>query len=201
MKTVTKRLYEGMFLVDPAQSADWDAIVRTLEGLLERVEAEIVSIRKWDERKLAYEIDRQSRGTYILVYFRADGARIQEIERSVRLSDKIMRLLILSAEHMTAEDIEKDTPATKAEKAKQKQKAAAEAEPEQKAEPEQASVPERAEEAATADTSEETDEAGKADEAEEPQEPAPEAEAGDSAGTEPDQLVDQTEQEQEKPSD
>jgi len=53
---------------------------------------------------------------YILCYFRADGEKIQEIERAVQLSERIMRVLILSAEQMTAEDIEKDTPVTRAER-------------------------------------------------------------------------------------
>lgn len=120
MKTVTKKkLYEGMFLVDSARAgADWDGINAAIRKILGRAEAEIVSIRKWDDRRLAYEIKHVSRGTYILAYFRADGQNIQGIEKAVQLSEKILRVLILSAEHMTAEDMDKDTPATKAEKEK-----------------------------------------------------------------------------------
>jgi len=113
---VSKKLYEAMFLVDSAQAADWDATIATLKDVLRRADAEIVSIRKWDDRRLAYEIGRKNRGMYILCYFRADGEKIQEIERAVQLSERIMRVLILSAEQMTAEDIEKDTPASRAEK-------------------------------------------------------------------------------------
>ena len=113
---VSKKLYEAMFLVDSAQAADWDATITTLKDVLKRADAEIVSIRKWDDRRLAYEIGRKNRGMYILCYFRADGEKIQEIERAVQLSERIMRVLILSAEQMTAEDIEKDTPASRAEK-------------------------------------------------------------------------------------
>jgi small subunit ribosomal protein S6 len=113
---VSKKLYEAMFLVDSVQAADWDATITTLKDVLKRADAEIVSIRKWDDRRLAYEIDGKNRGMYILCYFRADGEKIQEIERAVQLSERIMRVLILSAEQMTAEDIEKDTPASRAEK-------------------------------------------------------------------------------------
>ncbi len=113
---VSRKLYEAMFLVDSAQAADWDATIATLKDVLKRADAEIVSIRKWDDRRLAYEIDGKNRGMYILCYFRADGEKIQEIERAVQLSERIMRALILSAEQMTAEDIEKDTPAARAEK-------------------------------------------------------------------------------------
>ncbi|MDT8302647.1 MAG: 30S ribosomal protein S6 [Sedimentisphaerales bacterium] len=121
METETKnKLYEGMFLVDSALTgADWDGIIAAIRTILEKAGAEIVSIEKWDDRRLAYDIKRTSRGTYILSYFRVDGGKIRDIEKSVRLSEKIIRVLILSAEHLTQEDIEKDTPASKLEKEKQ----------------------------------------------------------------------------------
>ena len=52
--------------------------------------------------------------------------QIRDIEKTVQLSEKILRVLILSAEHMTAEDIEKDTPAMKSEKEQAKSDLAAE---------------------------------------------------------------------------
>ena len=116
METIVKKLYEAMFLVDSApllsakaeKGADWDAVITTIKNILEKAEAEIVSIKKWDERRLAYEINGKTRGTYILCYFRAEGGRIQDIERDVQLSERIMRVLILSAEHIKQEDIERD---------------------------------------------------------------------------------------------
>ena len=127
METVVKKLYEAMFLVDSAQAAsDWDGVNKTIETILKKSDAEIVSIQKWDERKLSYDIGGHSRGTYILCYFRVDGTRIRGIEREVQLSERIMRVLILSAELMSQEHIEKDTPFMKVER--QRQKAATKAE-------------------------------------------------------------------------
>ena len=121
MKTVVKRLYEGLFLVDSAEAAaDWDGVNTTIKNILEKAGAEIVSIKKWNEYRLAYGIKGKTRGTYILCYFRVDGKKIRDIERDVQLSERIMRVLILSADHMTQEGIEKDTPAMAAEKRRQK---------------------------------------------------------------------------------
>jgi small subunit ribosomal protein S6 len=117
LKTFSKKLYEGMFLVDSALAAsDWDSIIATIRTILEKGKAEVISIRKWTETKLAYEINHKSRGTYILCYFRVEGPKVSNIEREIRLSEKIMRALILNADHMTQEDMEKDTPAKLAEK-------------------------------------------------------------------------------------
>ena len=121
METTVMKLYEAMFLVDSAEAtADWEGINALIRGMLEKIGAEIVSMRKWDDRRLAYEIRGKSRGTYILCYFRAEGGRIREIERDVQLSERIIRVLILSAEHMSQEDIEKDAPVVQAEKHRHK---------------------------------------------------------------------------------
>jgi len=156
LETIAKnKLYEGMFLVDSSKAgADWDGITATIRTILEKAGAEIDSIRKWDDRRLAYDIKGKSRGTYILSYFRVDGGRIQDIEKAVRLSEKIMRVLILSAERLSQEDIEKDTPATKVEMEKEKRKAAQEAVQEDEAE--QLSAPEEVEEAEGVEQTEDT---------------------------------------------
>lgn len=134
MGTAAKKLYEAMFLVDTAlAAADWDGVLSLIRRLLEKNEAEIVSLKKWDERRLAYDIQGKSRGTYILSYFRCPGSRLSSIERDVRLSEKIMRVLILKAEKVTAGDIEKETPAMIAER--QTAEAAKVAAPAKEAEP------------------------------------------------------------------
>ena len=117
METATKRLYEGMFLVDSAQAAaDWDGTLAVIETILKRADAEVVSMRKWGERRLSYEINHQTRGTYILCYFKANGQRIAGIEKDVQLSEKVMRVLILGTEKRPAKMLETDIagPSTEA---------------------------------------------------------------------------------------
>ncbi len=116
METVVKRMYEGLFLVDSGEAAaDWKVVTGAVEKILARSEADVVSLRKWDERRLAYDIARKSRGTYILVYFNCDPRRIGAIERDVQLSEMIMRVMILRTDKMRPEDIAKPTPAMMAE--------------------------------------------------------------------------------------
>lgn len=112
-----KKLYEAMFLIDSGLAlSDWDGIIKLIEGILAKASCEIVSMKKWDDRMLAYRINGKSRGTYILCYFRAEGLAIQTIEREVRLSERIVRALILRADLMSQADIDKETPAIKATK-------------------------------------------------------------------------------------
>jgi small subunit ribosomal protein S6 len=112
LNTVAKRLYEGLFLIDSGEAAsDWDGIIEMIRRLLEKGQAEVVSIRKWDDRRLAYNISGKDRGTYILAYFNAPTSAISGIERDIRLSERIMRAMILRGDEITKEDMEKETPA------------------------------------------------------------------------------------------
>lgn len=112
MDTVIKRTYEGMFLVDSGEAAaDWQGTIGVIETVLSRSEAEAVTLKKWDERRLTYDINKKNRGTYILTYFDCDPLKISAIERDVQLSEKIMRVMILRTDRMSAEDIAKPTPA------------------------------------------------------------------------------------------
>ena len=116
MSTMTKRLYEGLFLVDSGEAAsDWKGINKAIEKMLKKAGAEVVSFKKWDERRLAYEISGKSRGTYILAYFHCDPVNVAAIERDVQLNEQVMRVLILRTDKMSSEDMEKNTPAMAAE--------------------------------------------------------------------------------------
>jgi small subunit ribosomal protein S6 len=106
LETGVKKLYEVMFLIDSAEAAkDWDGIIELVTKMLNKIDAQIISLKKWDERPLAYSIKRCTRGTYILSYFKADGRKITELERDVLLSERIMRALILRVDHITEEEI------------------------------------------------------------------------------------------------
>ena len=111
METSQKKLYEGMFLVDSALAAtDWNQVQQTIEKIFERNGAEVVSFKKWDDRKLTYEIAGAGRGTYILTYFRAPTSAVGAIERSVQLAENILRVLILRTDAMSEKDMAKPTP-------------------------------------------------------------------------------------------
>ena len=102
-----KRLYEGMFLLNPAAiSASVGAATQAVQTVLDRSEAEVEAIYKWDDRKLAYEIDGQKRGIYMLTYFRVEGPKVAQIEHDVNFSEEILRCLIVRADHIGEIELE-----------------------------------------------------------------------------------------------
>lgn len=93
--------YEVLFLFDGG--SDWAAVEREVRRLLERIEAVPQVIIKYDERRLAYEIRRRKRGTYVLAYFDADPSRMAEFDRDARLSETLLRHLVLDGAGVTDE--------------------------------------------------------------------------------------------------
>ena len=91
--------YEGMFLVDPTMhAADSEAVETTVKSLLDKHGAKVAQFERWDERKLAYEINGHSRGVYLLAYFEMPGPNVDALRRETRIIESIVRQMIVRLE-------------------------------------------------------------------------------------------------------
>ena len=100
-----------MFLFGPAATPDNDGGHRPRPRRSSSATAgKILVIKKWDERKLAYEINKQKRGTYIIAYFTAPARPVAPIERDVKLSEDVLRVLITKADHLNQQEMEAVEP-------------------------------------------------------------------------------------------
>jgi small subunit ribosomal protein S6 len=102
--------YEAMFLLPASAAAEVDKSITTCRGIIERHGGAILVIKKWDERKLLYEVKKQKRGLYVIAYFTAPGNAITGIERDVNLSEEVLRVLVTDAEHMNQSEMEAVEP-------------------------------------------------------------------------------------------
>jgi len=105
------KTYEAMFLLDTG-SPDFEAAAAPVREVLDRADAEVLSLKPWDERRLAYEIKGRRRGLYVLTYFRADASQLGSLQHEIQLNEQILRALVLSADHVSEEKIHAETPAT-----------------------------------------------------------------------------------------
>jgi small subunit ribosomal protein S6 len=102
--------YEGMFLLGAAATADVDKSLALVRGIIERHGGKLLVLKKWDERKLSYEIKGQKRGLYVISYFTAPGSSIVSMERDVSLSEEVLRVLITDAEHLNQAEMDAVEP-------------------------------------------------------------------------------------------
>ncbi len=93
-------LYEGLFLVSQSAAVDLDAATAHIKGILARAEAEVIGLQKWDERRLAFPVKGQRRGTYFISYFKAPRTKLAALERDCNLSEQILRAMFLRSDHL-----------------------------------------------------------------------------------------------------
>lgn len=90
------RTYETTILINPgAARADYEGTLATVRQAYEGEGAEWIELDKWEERRLAYPIAGQTSALYLVGYFKGPTDIINKVERRARLTDVIMRQLIV----------------------------------------------------------------------------------------------------------
>ena len=86
------RKYETIFILQPELSEDDIKSVTTkAQDVISSYKGECFRLDDWGIRKLAYPIKKSARGRYYYLRFDGDSALIAELERRLRLDDKVLR--------------------------------------------------------------------------------------------------------------
>lgn len=90
------RTYELMYVLDSRLSdEEADEVNETVRKLVAENGAAITQEQSWGRRKLAYPIEKQTEGRYMLLYLHAEEAfhGAAEVERRLEQSDRVLRYL------------------------------------------------------------------------------------------------------------
>jgi len=93
------RTYETIFIVHPEVTAD--AYTETLDkykGILNDLGAEMIAVEEWGNRKLAYLVKKQKRGSFVLFAYKGKPDGIRELERRFRIDEKIIKFMTVVLE-------------------------------------------------------------------------------------------------------
>lgn len=89
-------VYEGLFILDSNRySRDQAAVSNQISEMITHVGGEVLASRLWEERRLAYPINGQRKGTYWLAYFRVSTDQLTGINRQCQLNENIVRSLFI----------------------------------------------------------------------------------------------------------
>lgn len=89
-----RREYECIYLIDQALEEPMvDQVIQRYRDVVSEQGGKVVRIDNWGKRKLAYEIDKQQKATYVYMQLLASGELVAELERTMRLSDDIVRFM------------------------------------------------------------------------------------------------------------
>ncbi len=88
--------YESIFILHPdLNSEQTEKITETMSGVVEKNGGQMHVVDDWGVKRLAYEVKKQRKGHYVLMQFGGDGRTIQELERSYRLNDNVIKYMTL----------------------------------------------------------------------------------------------------------
>lgn len=86
--------YETLFVVKPTLTEQEIASqVTKIKDVLVKEGAELIATDDMGMRKLAYAVAKQNRGYYTVLYYKADGSKIAEIERNLKINEDIIKFL------------------------------------------------------------------------------------------------------------
>lgn len=91
------RKYETIFILNPSFDEETvKANIEKFKGVIENGGGTVENVDFWGKRKLAYEIAKVSEGYYTLVSFTADSELPKELDRVFRITDGVMRHIIVN---------------------------------------------------------------------------------------------------------
>ncbi|MCU0526578.1 MAG: 30S ribosomal protein S6 [Elainella sp. Prado103] len=95
--------YETMYILRPDLGDELvDQAIEKYQGFLRDQGAEEIETQHRGKRRLAYEINRHREGVYVQMNYAAPGTAVAALEKSMRLSDEVIRYLTIKPEVATA---------------------------------------------------------------------------------------------------
>ncbi|TME23154.1 MAG: 30S ribosomal protein S6 [Chloroflexi bacterium] len=91
--------YELMYIVKP--ELDDQAVQQEIDKVGQLIQTnggQVKKVTPWGKRRLAYSVKDQREGHYVVEEFDLDQAKVQEVERILKISDSVFRHLLVRQE-------------------------------------------------------------------------------------------------------
>lgn len=91
--------YELLYIIKPmVEEEARAALIARFADIVKNDNGEVENIDEWGMRKLAYAIDYISEGYYVLMNFKAKADLPVELERNLKISEDVMRFMVVKKE-------------------------------------------------------------------------------------------------------
>jgi small subunit ribosomal protein S6 len=102
------RRYDVVFIaLSNLPDTEVSEMIERYQNMVTERKGLIIKIEKWGKRKLAYDIKKQNMGFYVLFDFAGDSNIVDEVERNLKIDDKILKFLtVKTAEEITVAEVE-----------------------------------------------------------------------------------------------
>lgn len=93
------RAYETMLVLKAdLEEETRDALIAKYEGIVAKEGGTVQQSTKYGKRKLAYEINKNREGFYVLLNFEANTTTPAELERLMKIDENVLRYLTVVKE-------------------------------------------------------------------------------------------------------
>lgn len=88
------RRYETILIAHVDLSEDeLSSLITRYSAIIANQKGILVKVERWGKRRLAYLIKKQARGFYILMDYGAESAAVNELERNLKINDKVLKFM------------------------------------------------------------------------------------------------------------
>ncbi len=96
--------YESIMVLRPSLTEEeMGKILDKMKGVLAKSGATLLKSENWGKKKLAYEVKRERKGTYVYFHFESEGRVVGELERSYRIEDSIIKFMTVKQEETASQ--------------------------------------------------------------------------------------------------
>lgn len=126
------RDYELAVLLHPDLEIDQEKALSKIDKMIAELEGKVKARDDWGKRKLAYPVNKQSYGLYFFYIVSLKPTSVVELERYLKLSNEVLRFLVVKYEPPTESKPDKPAKTKSTEKTENKSRSSALAEADKK---------------------------------------------------------------------
>ncbi len=106
-------VYENIVILNSALSdEEAEAAVTKIKELIAGQGGEVLKVNIWGRKKLAYEIKKQKKGLYVLLFYKTPPASIKKIEEFYKVFDAVLKYVIIKLSAKQIHELEKSEAAS-----------------------------------------------------------------------------------------
>jgi small subunit ribosomal protein S6 len=104
------RRYETIIIIDPDTREDKRSeLIERVNEIISQHGGFLIELDDWGQRRMAYEIKKKPRGHYTRIDYCGDGTLVDEIERTFRIDDRVMKYMTVLLDKEADVDAIKET--------------------------------------------------------------------------------------------
>lgn len=89
-------IYENIVILNPSlNDEELKAAIAKITDIITNAKGEVLKADNWGRRKLAYEINKQKMGVYVMFLFKAPSSTIKQIEDYFKVYDPVVKYMVV----------------------------------------------------------------------------------------------------------